>query len=429
MALFRVSLVLALLALADAGAQSPLVAAQPPDTIPPVITSGPTLAWVAFTDASVVWTTDEPSGGRLELAASPDEPQPLVVHFESVFLASWEVTHFTLLPHTTYYVRVILRDQYANGPTISPWVSFKTLGDDVPPADVAPTADAGPDQAVSYGQLVTLDGSGSFDDNTPTPLLRFAWTHFAKPDGSLAVLSYPNSMKPTFIADVPGAYGVSLTVIDSAQQFSAPDRVNISSVNLPPGADAGDESSGYVGGVVTFNGSGSVDPEGGGLTYAWELASKPAGSAASLRDMQSVTPSLIPDVTGEYRVRLVVRDQLGLVSAPASTVAVIVTPGEYTASLVVLSQQLLNALPRGSGVINEGHRTALSRLLTDALRASDRGDLTSTRRDLAAAIERVDGCAVRGAPDGAGPGLDWIVGCAEQLPIYHLLASAVAVLQ
>ena len=66
---------------------------------------------------------------------------------------------------------------------------------------------------------------------------------------------------------------------------------------------------------ATFDGSASVDPNGGSLTYSWELISYPEGTAYPLFDaIYSSTPSVVymPDVAGEYIGRLTVTNEEGL---------------------------------------------------------------------------------------------------------------------
>ncbi len=52
--------------------------------------------------------------------------------------------------------------------------------------------------------------------------------------------------------------------------------------NVAPVADAGSAQSAFVGSVVTLDGSASTDANADALTYAWTLASRPAGSTAAL---------------------------------------------------------------------------------------------------------------------------------------------------
>jgi len=89
-----------------------------------------------------------------------------------------------------------------------------------------PVANAGVDQMVTPGSMVTLDGSGSSDpDTTPNPTLTYSWL-LSAPAGSGATLSDPTIVNPTFTADVAGDYVVELTVNDGWVD-SAPDSVTI----------------------------------------------------------------------------------------------------------------------------------------------------------------------------------------------------------
>ena len=78
-----------------------------------------------------------------------------------------------------------------------------------------PVANAGPDQNVSTGSLVTLDGSGSSDpDGDP---LAYSWSFTSMPDGSSATLPDPTIVNPTFTADIDGVYVISLVVDDGKE--------------------------------------------------------------------------------------------------------------------------------------------------------------------------------------------------------------------
>jgi hypothetical protein len=91
------------------------------------------------------------------------------------------------------------------------------------PSNTAPVADAGPDQSVTTGAMVMLDGSGSSDADGDT--LSYTWT-LSAPAGSASVLSGDAAASPSFTADVDGDYVLSLVVNDGAAS-SAADSVTI----------------------------------------------------------------------------------------------------------------------------------------------------------------------------------------------------------
>jgi hypothetical protein len=95
-----------------------------------------------------------------------------------------------------------------------------------------PVANAGPDQSVSVGDTVQLNGSSSRDPDGDA--LNFEWTLLSKPSGSAAALDDPTSSLPRFVADQPGAYEVQL-VVDDGDSESAPDRVRITAASQDDG--------------------------------------------------------------------------------------------------------------------------------------------------------------------------------------------------
>ena len=75
-----------------------------------------------------------------------------------------------------------------------------------------PTADAGPDQTVTVGRPVTLDGSASSDMNGDT--LTYSWTLINRPAESGATLSDTTIVNPSFTPDLLGDYELQLIVND-----------------------------------------------------------------------------------------------------------------------------------------------------------------------------------------------------------------------
>jgi len=94
-------------------------------------------------------------------------------------------------------------------------------------ANTPPVANAGPDQEVEVGEVVTLDGSGSFDINGDS--ITYTWTLTSKPESSTATLTGATTVSPTFTADLAGTYVATLVVNDGTTN-SAPDTVEIEAV-------------------------------------------------------------------------------------------------------------------------------------------------------------------------------------------------------
>ena len=95
--------------------------------------------------------------------------------------------------------------------------------------NMPPTADAGPNQRVSKGTEVTLDGTGSDDPDGDNSALIYLWERTAGPTEvtlSSAAASQPTFTIPTVIPTNPASYTFRLTVNDG-QESSAPATVRI----------------------------------------------------------------------------------------------------------------------------------------------------------------------------------------------------------
>ena len=78
--------------------------------------------------------------------------------------------------------------------------------------NVPPIANAGKNQQVITGTLVTLDGSASRDEDND--LLHYNWQLASTPENSAATLNLHNTPSPTFVTDIDGIYLAQLTVSD-----------------------------------------------------------------------------------------------------------------------------------------------------------------------------------------------------------------------
>ncbi len=183
-----------------------------------------------------------------------------------------------------------------------------TQGDNKKPLAVA-TAPA----TAAIRTLVTLDGSGSSDPEGAT--ITYTWTQL---DGTNVSLTGADGPKPTFTPTEPDEYTFQLVVNDGLFS-SEPAKVTvIVSPNLPPTAVAkGPEGKyRYAGDPLTLDGSGSNDPEGKIVGWEWKLVD----GSGTLTGADTASPTFVPDTNGDYKLTLVVRDDLGQSSKPSEVV-------------------------------------------------------------------------------------------------------------
>jgi len=227
-----------------------------------------------------------------------------------------------------------------------------------------PVANAGRDQNVITGQVVTLDGSESFDPEGE--MITFLWQFKEVPLGSNvtnASLSEHTSAKPEFIPDVDGTYRVQLIVNDGLSD-SDPDEVLIHafSKDVPPNANAGHDQNVLTGTPVQLDGSRSSDPDNGpkSLSYLWSVKTKPSGSQLkdnSILNWDRANATFTPDINGLYELTLTVSDSN---LSSDDTVRILATPsnvppnanaGEDTLAFlgekVMLNGSLSNDLDHG----------------------------------------------------------------------------------
>jgi len=288
-----------------------------------------------------------------------------------------------------------------------------------------PTAVAGSNQSIHAGSDVYLDGSASFDDNTASGNLLYAWTMDERPYGSNADLTLANgdSAFAEFFADLPGTYVLSLVVTDEEGLTSAPSAVTISSNNVRPTAIAGENVSAIVGSTVVVSGANSFDADPGDLlSFSWSIASAPAGSTAILADADTILPSFVPDLAGNYTLELVVSDGFEN-SDPDSLVVAAITAADFAQNAAAEALNLVADLPRSS-VTTRGNQLALGHHLAMAILALNGDQVALAEHKLNMVLERTDGCALRGSPDGPGRDRDWVTDCEAQSELYDIVRSA-----
>jgi hypothetical protein len=189
--------------------------------------------------------------------------------------------------------------------------------------NLPPTANAGPDQNVNEGALVTLNGSNSTDPDDG--IASYQWNQTS---GTPVVLSNPQAASTTFTAPNVATGGealtFSLTVTDhGGLQSTATCIVNVAWANAPPVANAGPDQTVREGSTVTLDGSGSIDTDDGIASYSWKQT---VGIAVALQGSDTAHPSFNAPNVGKGGTTLTfvltVTDQGGLQSADSCIVNV-----------------------------------------------------------------------------------------------------------
>ncbi len=189
-----------------------------------------------------------------------------------------------------------------------------------------PTANAGPDQTVTEGTLVALDGTAS--SGPAGEALTFVWTQTGVP---AVTLSDPTSPTPTFTApEVPADTPLTFTleVCDEPNPVVLCDTDTVvvtvqdrEPFEHPPVANAGPDQTVLPGTTVNLDGTASFDPAGQPLTYMWTAA-----AGITLIDPTSPTPTFTaPDVatTTPFAFTLAVCDVVSLCNTDTVVVTVV----------------------------------------------------------------------------------------------------------
>jgi hypothetical protein len=194
-----------------------------------------------------------------------------------------------------YTLTLVANDGIVDSPVSQVIITVKNV-------NKAPVANAGDDQTVNQGVLVTLDASQSKDADFDN--ITYKWT---APSG--ITLSSNTVVKPTFTApDVTSntAYTFTLTVSDGKLESSDQVVITVKKGNKAPVADAGTDQTVNENTLATLNGSASTDTDGDALTYRWTAPNGITLSSATA----SVTTFTAPEVTSDktYTFTLTVSD-------------------------------------------------------------------------------------------------------------------------
>lgn len=227
---------------------------------------------------------------------------------------------FTAPKDGTYKFQLLVNDSVEDS---SPAYVTVQVGSETVAVNQKPLANAGDDQTVTAGVLVTLDGSLSSDPDNGPQSLSYSWTQIS---GQALSLTNANTVSPSFTPVLAGSYSFRLVVSDG-KDLSTPDVVTIvvgdqPAANVPPVAVAGDDQNVTLNATVSLDGSQSFDPDGGSLTYQWTQI---GGAKLSLTGATTNHPSFVASKIGSFSFKLVVND--GQDSSLPSVVTVTVASG------------------------------------------------------------------------------------------------------
>ena len=259
---------------------------------------------VVFSEPVVGFTEDDFAPIMLELPAGSRPDSDFYPTFTNVTVDSTNERRytFTVTPTSPYDFTVRIDNNSITD--VAGNQNQFIVGSTITYANVAPVANAGPDQTVTSGATVTLDGSGSTDN---VMVESHAWVRTGGTSGISVTLSDTKVAKPTFTADtlIEGADDVihtfTLTVTD-ADDATDTDTVTITvkaPANEAPVANAGPDQTIKPGRTVTLDGTGSTDDDRI-ASYSWNRTGGTCTETTVFGGVSSVTgTNALPSFTAE----------------------------------------------------------------------------------------------------------------------------------
>jgi len=176
----------------------------------------------------------------------------------------------------------------------------------------APVLDPIGSKSVNVASLLAFTATAT-DADVPADNLTFS----LDPGAPAGTTMNGNTGAFMWIPTSAGTFSITVRVTDngfpSLSDFETI-TVLVIPVDLQPTADAGGPYSGIVSSPVSFDGTGSFDPNGDALTYAWDFGDGDTGVGA--------TPMHVYTVPGVYNLVLRVTDPDGNYDEDITTVTI-----------------------------------------------------------------------------------------------------------
>ncbi len=255
--------------------------------------------------------------------------------------------------------------------------------------NLAPTAAPGGPYAINEGQDLNLDGSGSTDPGGDT--LTYTWdldNNGSYGDATGATPSVGWATLKTFIVD--GVNTIRLQVTDTGNSSNLSNAVSttVTITNLAPTAAPGGPYAINEGQALNLDGSGSTDPGGDTLVYAWDLDNN-----GVFGDVTTATPSIPWSTLETY-----IKDGLKTIALQVTDSGNSPNLSHSATTTVTITNLAPAAVPGGPYAINEGQVLNLN-----ASGSSDPGgDVLSYTWDL-------NNDTVFGDATGMAPSVAWAV--------------------
>jgi len=176
-----------------------------------------------------------------------------------------------------------------------------------------PHANAGTNQIVSVGDVITLNGTQSSDADHD--LMTYSWSQTSGP--TVEIIN-SDTLTPSFVAPASKEALKFALVVNDGQDESESASVTVTISNRTPLANAGHTISAKRGSKVSLSGASSIDHDNDKLSYTWTQV---YGPSVELKDANSDSPSFTMPFNSGYLV-FALRVNDGTDDSIADTVAV-----------------------------------------------------------------------------------------------------------
>ncbi len=219
-------------------------------------------------------------------------------------------------------------------------------------ADRPPVVTAPATVTIAEGALLTVNVTAS-DPDAPAPAINSLTTGPLPLGATFAANAAHTSGTLSWTPDFTqaGVYNVTFTAMN-ALSGSATTQITVTNMNRAPIANAGGPYTGFAGAPISFNGTGSSDPDGDALTYAWDFGDGGTSSGPN--------PMHVYGLAGSYSVSLHVTDPGALFGDDVTTASIQTSlPANvfFVGGFNYVLPQILGAYIRLEPIANNFHTT------------------------------------------------------------------------